>query len=329
MGKIYNITKPTLFMGNMRLVLKWAVNLILIGLIFFLAFTAYNLYRDNFGDVQNLNIIYNSDSQNLTGVPNELSQFEPNMRFNHNNLTYFIESACSENKQSKMLEAFSEITMLTEIISFTESSNPDSADILVGCSKDSYQTEENTFVAGEGGPTKFLNLSFYPIILKGKILLYNEHECSQPITELHELLHVFGFEHLNKTSSIMYPYINCEQEIDNEIIDFLKRLYSIPPKAELYFENLSASKKGAYLNFNLEIRNEGLIDSENVTLVLSGDGFKIDSFDLENIELGAGKTFFVENQKLPSRNINNIKFTIISPTAEYHLGNNEVELSVA
>lgn len=258
---------------------------------------------------------------------NEVTQFFPNLRFNHNNLTYFINSECSQEKVSRMNQAFLIITQETGIIYFSQDSE-ENADILVGCSFDSYETEENVFIVGEGGPTKMLNLSIYPLILRGKVIIYNESSCDYPITELHELFHVFGFDHINNSETIMYPYSGCEQKISPEMIEKIKELYSIPPKAEIYFENITASKKGIYFDFEVMVRNEGLIAAKNISLEVYSEEKKIDSFDLGVLEPGEGTSFNVQNLRLTSRNVEAVRMLLITETDEYNLENNELELNV-
>ncbi len=269
---------------------------------------------------------YNPGIQKNVNASSEVVQFEPNMRFNHNTITFFINPNCDDEKEIRMMKAFSIITNMTEIIFFKPASEKD-ADVVIGCSKDSYETEKNVFVSGEGGPTEYFNLAMYPLILKGKVLLYEKSSCDYSITELHELLHVFGFDHINKSEFILYPYIDCKQTINPEVIKMLKELYSVEPLPELYFTNISAVKTGRYLNFSVQINNEGLIDANGVTLeVYSGDE-KIDSFDLKNIEVGISQQFYVTNLKIPSDTAK-IKLEIIYAGKEFKKDNNIAELVV-
>jgi len=280
--------------------------------------------------INNLNIMNNPDKiqENvLINVSGEIKQFFPDMRFNHNNLTFFINSECSQEKIDRMNQAFSIISAETGIISFIESPE-ENADILVGCSVDSYETEKNVFIAGEGGPTKIINLSIYPIILRGKVILYNESSCDYPITELHELFHVFGFDHINDSKTIMYPYVGCSQEINPGVIEKIKEIYSVSAFAELYFENITASKKGIYLDFNVMVRNDGLIEAKNITLEVYSEEKKVDSFDLGNLNPGEGTSFDVKNLRLASRNSEKVKMILVTEVGEYNLENNSLDLIV-
>jgi hypothetical protein len=126
----------------------------------------------------------------------------------------------------------------------------------------------------------------------------------------------------------MYPYVNCKQKIDPELINMLRNLYSIEPKAELYFTNTTVLKEGIYLNFSVQINNEGLIDAKSIFLEIYADDKKVDSFDLKDMEFGAGENFWVNNLKLPSLKIETIKMRIISETPEYNYENNIIEVGV-
>jgi hypothetical protein len=159
-------------------------------------------------------------------------------------------------------------------------------------------------------------------------VLYNESSCDYPITELHELFHVFGFDHINDSRTIMYPYSGCEQRINPEMIEKIKEIYSIRPKAELYFENITASKKGIYLDFNVTVKNEGLIEAENIFLEIYSEEKKIDSFDLGGLKPGEGTSFNVKNLKLTSRNAKNVKMLVVTKTEEYNTENNAAELEI-
>jgi len=131
---------------------------------------------------------------------------------------------------------------------------------------------------------------------------------------LHELLHVLGFEHSENKNSIMYNTTSCQQILTNDIIDELKRLYSIQELPDLYFSSISATKHGSYLDFNVEVINSGLNEAENVKLEIYAEDEeeeKIDEFILENVGYGEGKSLEVKNLKI-SRAASKIKFVIVN-----------------
>lgn len=268
------------------------------------------------------------DSQPVI-LPGVTRQFHQNMRFNHNSLTYYIEPACPEQRAEKMKEAFALLQNQTAHLSFSPAPES-SADILVGCSEDYIESEENLFIAGEGGPTQIINTSLYNVILQGKIVLYRESQCTYPLIELHELLHVLGFDHSDNEENVMYNFSQCNQRLTQEIIDTLDALYEIEPLPDLYISNISALKKGRYFDFEIEIRNKGLIVSDNASLIVSAEGKDLDIFYLDNLEFGGGKRLQAKNIKLPTRKTDRVTLIIDKENTlqELNENNNQIDLSV-
>lgn len=316
-------------MGALKVILNIVLIVLIIGLIIFGGFWAYQNYPRAAEVLEIKFSEFGLKTPEVVNASSELKQFVTNMRFNHNELKYFIEDSCQEDKRQRFLDALKIIEVETGIISFEEVNAETNSDIDVGCSKDSFETEENVFIAGEGGPTKYLNLSWYSIILKGKVMLYGKSSCDYPITELHELFHVFGFDHINNKSIIMYPYVDCKQRINPELIESLKILYSVAPASELYFSNASFIKTGVYLNFSVEIKNEGLIDAQDVLLdVKERNGEVIKTFELENISIGSTQKFYVSYLKLPSVNTREIDLLIKTNTKEFNQKNNLISVGI-
>ena len=303
----------------------------LLLLIILFGLSSYYLYQNWPGEIEQFQMIGYGPDVDLEGVTGEVIQFYSNMRFNHNDITYYMNPECDEKKEERVEEAFSILHEKTEILSF-ETADEEDADILIGCSEESYEKEENLFVAGEGGPTKIVNSSLYPIILKGKVLLYDDKKygkksrCDYPVTELHEIIHVFGFDHINDSSKIMYPYVECDQRLGDDLIVSLVKLYSVEPLPELYFKNINATKSGRYLDFAASITNMGLVDAENVRLDIYEDDKLLNSFDIGDIEFGAGKIYSRTNFKLSSRASDKIEFRITCDNKEINEENNIKEL---
>jgi hypothetical protein len=248
------------------------------------------------------------------------------MRFAQKDLDYFFSPECSDQKKNRIIEALNIISTKTEILKFTETTS-ENADIDIICSDSQKQVKPNQFIAGEGGPDEFLNLSLYPLIVSGEVLLYDtlyKNKCDTPLVELHELLHVFGFDHINNKSSVLYPYYSCNQQLDDLIVSELRRLYSIPAKAELHFTNASASKNGKYLDFTIPIENRGLIEAKNVIILVSSENKKITQFEMNNISPGSTKSIIIQNQLLPSKSTSEVEFKITTETPEYFLEDNQI-----
>jgi len=246
--------------------------------------------------------------------------FSENMRFNHNLISYYIEPDCSEDREQKMKEAFAIFHDKMRIISFYETQKGD-ADILIGCSREYVDAENGMFIAGEGVPSKYLNGTVFNIILEGKVTLYRETECDDyPVVELHELMHVFGFNHINNPDSIMYNISKCNQRITQDMVETINSLYSIKPLPDVYIDFVNATKKRYYIDFNISVKNKGLVDAEDVILTVSTESGEVKEFDMENVSFFTTRALSVQNLKLPSRWDEEITF-------EVSLNNGGLEMS--
>jgi len=255
--------------------------------------------------------------------------FAENLRFNHNNISYFIGASCSETRASAMRKAFQILENKTKVVRFEEKYD-DEADVIVRCSNKFVNLGGGLFTAGEGGPREIINTSYFNIIERGEVLLYKDSSCSRPVVELHELLHVFGFNHSSNPRSIMYNVSNCGQKITPDIIRLIEELYSIAPLPDAKISKLSAVKRGKYLDFNITITNDGLTDIENINLTLSAEGKKLDEIPLGKIGVGYVRTLRVTNLKLPSRSLKEIIFEVDheSLVKELDENNNLIKMTV-
>ncbi len=231
----------------------------------------------------------------LNDIPSK--QFYPRMRYADKIISYSIASSCSEERVDSMEEAFSNIEEIS-ILGFVESTN---SEIKILCSDVAPEAgQENYFVAGEGGPSRVLNSTYYSVILEGKIALYRDDSCSGAKVATHELLHALGFDHNNKANSILYPTLRCDQTIDPEIVDSINELYAAPSLPDLSIYSVNATKAGKYLNFHIEVLNQGLVTSDSLSLGIYSGTTLIDTFDVGAVSVGARKILDVENLKVPS-----------------------------
>lgn len=304
-----------------------ATGLLLIFLIALLVLAAYFLYIAYLDmTAQPVTLVMNKSSPPEPIGPSfsGQSQFYPNMRFANKRISYSISEECSGEKTLRVVKALNRLENETSL----EFYQTDKARIFITCEEMEEPMPGEYFVAGEGGPTKLVNTSLFYVVEEGKVLLlYEDSRCNNYNVELHELLHVFGFKHSKNENSIMYNTTRCDQKLTDDIIERLNKLYLIESLPDLTFENVEANKIGRYLNFKVEIRNQGLSKARNVELSIRSEE-KIEEFDLGDISYGAGKVFRARNVKLPSRNVETLKF-IIEAGEELELKNNEVELSVA
>jgi hypothetical protein len=287
--------------------------LFLIIALFLIFYLIYVLYSNIPGNPKNLNIILENNSEILG---NSKLQFYPNMKFNHNNISYFINNDCDSLKTQKVIDAFSLISQQVELINFYPIfQNPD---IEIICSENKeYEKdiEKDYFIAGEGGAKEIIRTKDYSIITNGTVFLYQANfktlQCDFPAVELHEILHVFGFAHSEDKDSLMYYHLSsCTQKLDQSIINELNKLYSQENLPDLYFENLKAVKKGRYLDYDLTIKNSGLEDAKDVNLSVLDEGKIVESRSLGDLNFGAGITLKVENLKLIHKEPKNITFII-------------------
>ena len=247
-------------------------------------------------------------------------QFYPNMRFPDKSIGYNIDLTCEENKIARMIDAFNFIQNNTPL-TFHQGN-----DIEVTCQEQNTDIDEKYFVAGEGGPTSSINTSLFFAIQKGKVLLYYKErdrgcDINSYNIELHELLHVFGFEHSSNKNSIMYNVSDCRQVVTLDIISELNRLYDILSLPDLYFAKSSAIKQGRYLNFSVEVKNRGLKKAESVNFKAYDGADNFYSYDLGEIDYGESKILWGLTKM---QNANKLLFKIESGD-EINKDNNAVE----
>jgi len=236
------------------------------------------------------------DTSGIVSYPIGEMQFYQNMRFNHNMISYSFYN-CPEEKKLSMENAMLKLSDKVPEISFSEVRF--GGDINITCDKLKLEPDETYFVAGEGGPTEIINTSLFSVILNGKIMLLYDTSCNNNI-DLHELLHVFGFRHSDTRRSIMYNFSSCDQILTQDIISRLRKLYSVENYSDLYFSDVQAVKKGRYLDFDVDVRNQGLVDVRNVIVSIYADGNKIDDLEFGDINFGEGRIIHAKNIKIPS-----------------------------
>ncbi len=287
--------------------------IMLVILVSLLTFLVYMLYQYIPGEPKNFTADINPSKLEIENLSYKIKQFYPNMKFNHNSISYRINSDCSAKEEERVVRAFGELSNQIGIISFYPSSeNPD---IEVSCSEESKTSvQEDFFIAGEGGAKEIIKTGRYNVITNGVIFLYDGTKgvkCEWPNIELHELLHVFGFEHSQDENSLMYPYLeSCEQRLDEEIITRLKELYSQENMADLYFESAESVKRGIYLDFNVTIKNSGDVDANDVFLTVIDNGKKLKDFSLNDLPFGVSIIFKVSYLELSSRGSESIDLVI-------------------
>ncbi|MBI5804094.1 matrixin family metalloprotease [Candidatus Pacearchaeota archaeon] len=268
--------------------------LVLIILLGLLAAGSYFLWLNLPGE----KIEFESYNANLSyNLPSESSQFYPNMRYVEKDISYSVSRSCNAQKKLDVERAFATLEGIT-ILNFYSSEN--SPEIVFSCSNISPEPEEEGhFVAGEGGPSIIINSSRYAVIKAGKVALYREEKCDTPQVAIHEILHALGFDHNNNKNSIMYPVTDCNQKIDETIIEEINRLYSEPSLGDLIIEKAEAEKSGRYLSAEVLLANYGLKDVQKSELEFLVNGKIIKSFEMNEINVGAKKSLSITNLRIP------------------------------
>jgi hypothetical protein len=254
------------------------------------------------------------------------TQFYANMRYAERKISYSVSKSCDAQRILDANRAFLAIDERT-IIDFIKVERD--GDINILCSNVAPEPdEEGHFVAGEGGPSEIINTSNFAVIFSGKVSLYRENECERPNVAIHEILHALGFDHNSNPSSVMYPVTECNQEIDNYIVDEINRLYSIESAVDLVVEKVRATKSGRFLNFEVNVGNFGLKDSLNSSLLIIVKGEKIKEYSLDRIDIGTRKVLEVENLRIP-RGAEVVEFNIRTKERELNYDNNIAMIGLA
>lgn len=259
----------------------------------------------------------------LNASLNTSMQFYENMRYQSPNISYRIDG-CPLAREDEMKRAFVFLETRT-ILNFYEVG--DGEEISVTC-EDSVRGERGLFVAGEGGVTNVTVTKNFNVIFNGVVILIRETKCPDPIVGTHELLHALGFDHSDNPNNIMYPTVNCKQTIGDDLIDYISWLYSFPTLPDLSFENTSASMKGRYLGFVITIRNHGLKNSENSTVIIYADNKSIKEFEVETIPIGSGRIITLSNIFVMQRNIKELELFIKYNFEELNKDNNRITLEI-
>ena len=91
--------------------------------------------------------------------------------------------------------------------------------------------------------------------------------------------------------------------------------------------NVDATKSGRYIDFKIEVINQGLQDTVDVKLSVYSDDEFVKEFELGDINIGTRKFLEVTNLKI-SRRDKNIKFIVDdgNKISEILEDNNDVEL---
>ncbi|MBU0958600.1 MAG: matrixin family metalloprotease [Nanoarchaeota archaeon] len=250
-------------------------------------------------------------------------QFYENMRFPSNRISYGIDK-CTLKKTDDMLRAFDILEDKT-ILEFYPSSNPE---ISIVCDSRT-KIDGGLFIAGEGGPTNITESGDFHLISHGQILLIKESDCPNPNIATHELMHVLGFDHIPNPKDIMYNISRCDQKINNESINLINEIYSIPSAPDLAFHDFSAIMHGKYLDVNMTVKNEGFVSSPKSVIEVYADNKLVKKIDLISLDAGHGRIISLTNVWVKQISVDQIELVIVSSAEELSNENNRVVLHIS
>ncbi len=301
-----------------KLLLSWIVTLLILFLLIFYFIFLFFPYSIDFSLNQS------NGNFSISAKGSEDMQFYPKMRFPSTTITYtIIEEDCTPKKIQDMKSAFSILEDQTSLNFFEMN---DGGQIVIVCDSKA-RIEDGLFIAGEGEPSNVTQTPLYNVISRGNILLLREDRCPTPTIALHELLHVLGFDHSENKNNIMYPITNCKQILGEDITLLLDELYKTPSYPDLAFQNVSASFSGNYFYTNVQIINQGLMESKNSVLVIYGDDKEIENIDIENLDYGYGRVITYE-KLLVSKRYEKIEYVIVYDDKEINKENNIATLTI-
>lgn len=265
----------------------------------------------------------NSNFSLNSSIPAEM-QFYHNMRYTNSQISYKIDESCNLKRKDDMTRAFEMLQEKTILRFYPVSSDEE---ISINCS-DEVIVNKQYFIAGEGGPTEIIRTPNFDVILKGKILLLSDSKCEKPNVALHELLHALGFDHSKNRYNILYNISDCKQILGEDIPATINALYSIPPKADLAFNDVKANMHSRYLDINTTIQNQGLKDAPASRITIYADNKKVKEQSLEEIKVGYEITMLFQNILISQLNVQEITVEIEASFDEIEKSNNKIKLKI-
>ena len=285
----------------------------LVSMLWVYWFTGFDEVQLLKSQTQDSNFSINLTSGNM--------QFYENLRYSDSRISYSIADKCTLQKKADTERAFEILENKTILDFYSVTSNEE---ILITC-EDRQKIKEDYFIAGEGGPVNISKAGQFNVIFNGQILLIRQSECPNPNIALHEILHALGFDHSSNENNIMYKISKCSQTLGDDIPLFIDELYSIPSQSDLTFEEVSPLiHDGKYLDLNMSIKNIGLKSSGRAFVGLYLDNELYEKIELNELKVGSGMRFSIQNLKLKTTNFNEIIFIIEADFEELNKENNKV-----
>ncbi len=292
--------------------------------IFFIIFVVAIIWIYWFTGFSKVSLSPGSQNSNFSlDVSNSNMQFYDNMRYSDSKISYRISDKCTLQKKADAEGAFDILENETILDFYAVQGNEE---ILISC-ESKQRTEEEFFVAGEGGPVNITKAGEFNVIMYGEVSLIRQSECMYPNIAIHEILHALGFDHSANPNNIMYNVSKCSQTIGEDIPNLISQIYSVTSKPDLILDEVSPNIHGKYLDVNISVRNNGLKDSgEAVINIYAGDNL-VHTIDVQPLVVGFGMKFMLQNVQIGS-GFDELRFIAESDFEELDKANNEIVFSV-
>jgi hypothetical protein len=237
-----------------------------------------------------------------------------NPAWNHTPITVYIDEASgsfypwfTNYTVADIRDAINDWDSATGADLFEETPAPEAADVVVRW----YGEEDNpgAIRIGEGGVSSVIWTDMFNLCLNGELKMKAMGmSCLNRALAVHELGHVLGLGHSNSSDSVMYPWIGCARQFDQDTKETVKLLFSENSKSDLFFSNASSVKIGNSLGLYAEIKNRGATRSGNFTLLVSTDSGE--SFTLDYPDLLGGYYYWWNTTQRFSKDFSNVTLTI-------------------
>ena len=116
----------------------------------------------------------------------------------------------------------------------------------------------------------------------------------------------------------MYPVTNCDQQIDQYIIDEINKLYAPESLPDMAILKINASRSFYGASFKISVINIGYVEAKDSQIEVFSGSAKIANYSLGNMQPGMISTLEVQNLKI-KKSENSIKFF-----ASYAEGSQEI-----
>lgn len=209
---------------------------------------------------------------------------------------YIDKQGCTFGEENEIISGINKWNSILHKEFFIVINDSEDADVIAKCTDfiQDYPKQEEIVILGEAKIKKIIDTGLFNISESAVVYIKTRSKkCIEPVTVIHEFGHILGLDHVNDTKNIMYPYEDCDEEIENYTIETIKNLYSFPSLAELAFENISVNLENDKLVVDGILRNYGLVVSNKTNLVIYVDNKTFYTLDIQELNPGEGIKFTV------------------------------------